>query len=253
MAGTGEDRVDKIGLDKGAGQAEGRPSKPAPHRAPRRRCGCRGGCFQDGRVLRLQQPERLSARTAAHIREVADQLGYRHRSSERLFAQKNTMTAGLLTPHALSVTFGNPFFAELCAGVASVTDQAGYGLLFISRCTARWSGPSAGRPSTASSPSACRRIIPKSSKSGDRGCPWCLSTARPCPSMPRSNRTTKSAPARRRPPSAGARPPRPVVVGIEPPNMPASSSTRRAHRIGRLAPADRLSAGFRTRRRQAAR
>jgi DNA-binding LacI/PurR family transcriptional regulator len=42
------------------------------------------------------------------------------------------MTIGLLTPQVLSVVFGNPFYAELCAGVADQTDQAGYGLLFVS-------------------------------------------------------------------------------------------------------------------------
>ena len=42
------------------------------------------------------------------------------------------MTIGLLTPQVLSVVFGNPFYAELCAGVAAQTDAAGYGLLFVS-------------------------------------------------------------------------------------------------------------------------
>ena len=132
MAGTVEDRVDRIGLDKGAGGAEERPAKAAPHRARVSDVAAEAGVSKTAVSFAFNSPERLSAETAAHIREVADQLGYRHRSSERMFAQKNTMTAGLLTPHALSVTFGNPFFAELCAGVASVTDQAGYGLLFIS-------------------------------------------------------------------------------------------------------------------------
>jgi alanine racemase len=49
-----------------------------------------------------------------------------------MLTQKNTMTIGLLTPQVLSVVFTNPFYAELCAGVAAATDGAGYGLLFVS-------------------------------------------------------------------------------------------------------------------------
>ena len=80
----------------------------------------------------FNSPERLSAATAERIREVADGLGYRPHPVARMLAQKNTMTIGLLTPQALSAVFANPFFATLCGGVAAVTDQAGYGLLFVS-------------------------------------------------------------------------------------------------------------------------
>ena len=80
----------------------------------------------------FNSPERLSATTAARIREVADALGYRPQSATRARTQGSTMTIGLLTPQVLSVVFGNPFYAELCAGVAAQTDQAGYGLLFVS-------------------------------------------------------------------------------------------------------------------------
>jgi alanine racemase len=80
----------------------------------------------------FNSPERLNAVTAARIRGVADALGYRPHPVARMLAQKNTMTIGLLTPQVLSVVFANPFYAELCAGVAAATDGAGYGLLFVS-------------------------------------------------------------------------------------------------------------------------
>jgi len=80
----------------------------------------------------FNSPDRLNAVTSARIREVADALGYRPHPVARMLTQKNTMTIGLLTPQVLSVVFTNPFYAELCAGVAAATDGAGYGLLFVS-------------------------------------------------------------------------------------------------------------------------
>ena len=80
----------------------------------------------------FNSPQRLNTTTAAKIREVAEAMGYRPHVLTRSTSQHNTMTIGLLTPQVLSVVFGNPFYAELCAGVASQTDQAGYGLLFVS-------------------------------------------------------------------------------------------------------------------------
>jgi DNA-binding LacI/PurR family transcriptional regulator len=80
----------------------------------------------------FNSPERLAADTVARIRRVAEELGYRPHPVARMLAQKNTMTIGLLTPQVLSVVFGNPFYSTFCAGVADVTDQAGYGMLFVS-------------------------------------------------------------------------------------------------------------------------
>ena len=80
----------------------------------------------------FNSPERLNATTAAKIREVADELGYRPHPAAGALSQKTTMTVGLLAPQVLSVVFGNPFYAEFCAGVAAQTDQADYGLLFVS-------------------------------------------------------------------------------------------------------------------------
>jgi alanine racemase len=80
----------------------------------------------------FNSPERLNPNTAARIRTVAAGLGYSPRLGIGTSIQKSTMTVGLLTPQALSVALANPFFSTLCAGVAAVTDQAGYGLLFLS-------------------------------------------------------------------------------------------------------------------------
>ena len=80
----------------------------------------------------FNSPERLGSETAAHIREVADALGYRPRSAASASAPTSTMTIGLLTPQELSVNFANPFYSTFCGGLASVTEDAGYGLLFVS-------------------------------------------------------------------------------------------------------------------------
>lgn len=88
----------------------------------------------------FNNPERLNSATAARIRAVADVLGYKPRSLAGAATRttsdgatiRATQTIGLLTPQVLSAAFENPFYAELCAGVAAQTDQAGYGLLFVS-------------------------------------------------------------------------------------------------------------------------
>jgi alanine racemase len=80
----------------------------------------------------FNSPERLNPETAARIREVADALGYRPLPGARTRAGTKTMTIGVLTPHILSVVFGDPFYAELCAGVGAQTDAAGYGMLIVS-------------------------------------------------------------------------------------------------------------------------
>jgi alanine racemase len=88
----------------------------------------------------FNSPERLNSATAARIRGVADALGYRPRSLAGAANRKTpdgatvraTQTIGLLTPQSLGVVFANPFYAEFCAGIAAQTDQAGYGLLFVS-------------------------------------------------------------------------------------------------------------------------
>jgi DNA-binding LacI/PurR family transcriptional regulator len=80
----------------------------------------------------FNNPERLNPETAAHIREIADALGYRPRAVAGTAAQGTTMTIGLLTPQELSVNFANPFYSTFCGGLAAITEDAGYGLLFVS-------------------------------------------------------------------------------------------------------------------------
>lgn len=80
----------------------------------------------------FNSPERLSAETAARIREVAESLGYRPNPVARMLTQRQTMTLGVLTPQALAVIFSNPFFALFSEGVAQAAEELGYELHFIS-------------------------------------------------------------------------------------------------------------------------
>jgi alanine racemase len=82
--------------------------------------------------IAFNNPERLSAETAARIRAVADALGYRPHPVARMLAQRHTSILGILTPQALVVAFANPFFSMFSQGVASVAEEFGYGLLFVS-------------------------------------------------------------------------------------------------------------------------
>lgn len=80
----------------------------------------------------FNSPDRLSAETTERIRQVALQLGYRPNPVARMLTQRQTMTIGVLTPQALSVIFGNPFFGVFSEGVALAAEEYGYGLSFIS-------------------------------------------------------------------------------------------------------------------------
>lgn len=80
----------------------------------------------------FNQPDRLSAGTAARIRDVADRMGYRPHPVARMLSAGQTSTIGILSPQALGAVFANPFFALFAEGVASVTEERGFGLLFIS-------------------------------------------------------------------------------------------------------------------------
>jgi DNA-binding LacI/PurR family transcriptional regulator len=82
--------------------------------------------------IAFNNPERLSPETAARIRTVADALGYRPHPVARMLAQRHTSILGILTPQALVVAFANPFFSMFSQGVASVAEEFGYGLLFVS-------------------------------------------------------------------------------------------------------------------------
>jgi alanine racemase len=80
----------------------------------------------------FNSPERLSQETATRIRHVADSLGYRPNPVARMLTARQTTTIGILSPQALSEVFANPFFALFAEGVATVTEDRGFGLLFIS-------------------------------------------------------------------------------------------------------------------------
>lgn len=80
----------------------------------------------------FNNPERLKAQTAERIRQVATALGYRPHPVARMLTAGSTATIGILSPHALAQMFANPFFSLFAEGVAMVTEDHGFGLLFIS-------------------------------------------------------------------------------------------------------------------------
>ena len=59
-------------------------------------------------------------------------MGYRPHPVARMLSAGQTTTIGILSPQALGQVFANPFFALFAEGVASVTEEHGFGLLFIS-------------------------------------------------------------------------------------------------------------------------
>jgi alanine racemase len=80
----------------------------------------------------FNNPQRLRPQTADRIRQVATSLGYRPHPVARMLTAGSTATIGILSPQALAQAFANPFFALFAEGVATVTENHGFGLLFIS-------------------------------------------------------------------------------------------------------------------------
>lgn len=80
----------------------------------------------------FNNPDRLRPETADRIRRVASDLGYRPHPVARMLTAGSTTTIGILSPQALAQVFANPFFSLFAEGVASVTEDHGFGLLFIS-------------------------------------------------------------------------------------------------------------------------
>jgi DNA-binding LacI/PurR family transcriptional regulator len=80
----------------------------------------------------FNSPGRLKPETAARIRAVATTLGYRPHPVARMLTAGSTTTIGILSPQGLAEVFGNPFFPLFAEGVATVTEERGFGLLFIS-------------------------------------------------------------------------------------------------------------------------
>ena len=80
----------------------------------------------------FNNPARLASETAERIRRVAEELGYRPHPVARMLTAGSTATIGILSPQALAQVFGNPFFPLFAEGVATVAEDRGFGLLFIS-------------------------------------------------------------------------------------------------------------------------
>ena len=80
----------------------------------------------------FNKPDRLSTETAARIQDVATRMGYRPHPVARMLSSGQTTTIGILSPQALGQVFANPYFSLFAEGVASVTEEHGFALLFIS-------------------------------------------------------------------------------------------------------------------------
>ena len=80
----------------------------------------------------FNSPGRLAVETAERIRRVAEELGYRPHPVARMLTAGSTATIGILSPQALAQVFANPFFPLFAEGVATVTEDRGFGVLFIS-------------------------------------------------------------------------------------------------------------------------
>lgn len=80
----------------------------------------------------FNNPDRLATETAERIRRVAEELGYRPHPVARMLTARSTATIGILSPQALAQVFGNPFFPLFAEGVATIIEDRGFGLLFIS-------------------------------------------------------------------------------------------------------------------------
>lgn len=80
----------------------------------------------------FNSPQRLRPETADRIKQVATALGYRPHPVARMLTAGSTATIGILSPQALAQAFANPFFPLFAEGVATVTEDHGFGLLFIS-------------------------------------------------------------------------------------------------------------------------
>src|SRR3712207_4256567 len=80
----------------------------------------------------FNKPDRLSEGTAARSLDVASALGYGPHPVARMLTARHTATIGILSPQPLGQVFANPFFSLFAEGVATVTEERGFGLLFIS-------------------------------------------------------------------------------------------------------------------------
>jgi alanine racemase len=121
------------GASQGHGRAEEAPlAKAAEQRVGIADVAREAGVSKSAVSFAFNSPDRLSAETATRIREVADRMGYRPHPVARMLSAGQTTTIGILSPQALGQVFANPFFSLFAEGVASVTEEQGFGLLFIS-------------------------------------------------------------------------------------------------------------------------
>lgn len=88
----------------------------------------------------LSQPERVSAETLAQVIAVVEQHDYRVNSSARSLRMRRADAVLALVPN-----LGNPFFAEIIAGIQDTLNEAGFGLLVTDTLTqqARRQSPAA--------------------------------------------------------------------------------------------------------------
>jgi alanine racemase len=110
-------------------------AKPAIEHQPRPRIADvarEAGVSKAAVSFAFNYPDRLSSETAERILQVATQMGYLPHPVARMLTARSTATIGSVAPQALAQVFANPFFALFAEGVASVTEDHGFGLLFIS-------------------------------------------------------------------------------------------------------------------------
>lgn len=109
-----------------------KPASESPTRARIADVAREAGVSKAAVSFAFNNPDRLRPETADRIRQVAVALGYRPHPVARMLTAGSTATIGILSPQALVQVFGNPFFPLFAEGVASVTEDRGFGLLFIS-------------------------------------------------------------------------------------------------------------------------
>ena len=91
------------------------------------------------------RPGRVNAETAARIRKVADELGYRANPVSQALSSSSTRLLGLMVSDV-----ANPFYSQLIRGAQLAATEAGYEILLAD---SRESGKKASSPSNDSSSS----------------------------------------------------------------------------------------------------
>jgi DNA-binding LacI/PurR family transcriptional regulator len=122
-------KLRKAGLDP---HVDKKATDQAPTRARIDDVAREAGVSKASVSFAFNSPERLKPETADRIRQAATALGYRPHPVARMLTAGSTATIGILSPQALAQAFANPFFSLFAEGVASVTEDRGFGLLFIS-------------------------------------------------------------------------------------------------------------------------